>query len=70
NVPRSSLVALAAGLSGFGVEPELVAVGFGFLLGIDPILDMPRTGVNTAGNCLAAALLARWQGTFASSNCG
>lgn len=70
NVPRSSLVALAAGLSGFGVEPELVAVGFGFLLGIDPILDMPRTGVNTAGNCLAAALLARWQGTFASSNRG
>ncbi|MFQ5695601.1 MAG: dicarboxylate/amino acid:cation symporter [Terriglobia bacterium] len=66
NVPRASLVALAAGLSGFGVPPEVVAAGFGFLLGIDPILDMPRTGVNTAGNCLAAALVARWQGGFRS----
>ncbi|MFB3095896.1 MAG: dicarboxylate/amino acid:cation symporter [Candidatus Acidiferrales bacterium] len=64
NVPRSSLVALAAGLSSFGVAPEVVAASFGLLLGIDPILDMPRTGVNTAGNCLAAALVARWQGSF------
>jgi proton glutamate symport protein len=31
------------------------------LLAIDPILDMPRTGVNITGNCLAAALVARWQ---------
>jgi len=23
---------------------------------------MPRTGVNITGNCLAAALVARWQG--------
>lgn len=64
NVPRSSLVALAAALSSFGVAPEVVAASFGLLLGIDPILDMPRTGVNTAGNCLAAALVARWQGSF------
>ncbi len=40
-----------------------VAASFGLLLGIDPILVMPRTGVNTAGNCLAT-LVARWQGSF------
>jgi proton glutamate symport protein len=34
------------------------------LLGIDPLMDMPRTAVNTAGHCLAAALIARWQGTL------
>ncbi len=46
NIPRGSLVALAAWLGGFGVPPEVVGAAFGFLLAIDPILDMPRTVVN------------------------
>ena len=62
NIPRGSLLALVAGLSNYGAPPEVVASSFGLLLAIDPILDMPRTGVNITGNCLAAALVARWQG--------
>ncbi|OFV88533.1 MAG: hypothetical protein A3D93_01115 [Acidobacteria bacterium RIFCSPHIGHO2_12_FULL_67_30] len=61
-VPRGSLVALVAGLTSFGLPAEVVGAGFGFLLAIDPILDMPRTGVNVVGNCLAAAVVSRWQG--------
>lgn len=62
NIPRGSLLALAAGLANYGAPAEVVASSFGLLLAIDPILDMPRTGVNITGNCLAAALVARWQG--------
>jgi proton glutamate symport protein len=58
-VPRSSLVVIAAALPAVGVPPEAVGAGIGLLLGIDPLLDMPRTAVNTAGNCLATALVAR-----------
>jgi proton glutamate symport protein len=61
NIPRGSLLALAAGLANFGAPAEVVAASFGLLLAIDPLLDMPRTGVNITGNCLAAALVARWQ---------
>ncbi len=61
-VPRGSLIALAAGLTSFGVPPETVALGFGLLLGVDPIMDMPRTGVNMAGNFITAGLVSRWQG--------
>jgi len=61
-VPRSSLVVIAAALPAVGVSPDVVGAGIGLLLGIDPLMDMPRTAVNTAGNCLAAALVARWQG--------
>ena len=64
NIPRGSLLALAAGLANYGAPAEVVASSFGLLLAIDPILDMPRTGVNITGNCLAAALVARWQGNL------
>jgi proton glutamate symport protein len=55
-------VALVAGLASYGLPAEMVGAGFGFLLAIDPVLDMPRTGVNVVGNCLAAAVVSRWQG--------
>jgi proton glutamate symport protein len=32
------------------------------LLGVDAILDMARTSVNVLGNCLASAVVARWEG--------
>jgi proton glutamate symport protein len=67
-VPRSSLVVIAAALPAVGVPPEAVGAGIGLLLGIDPLLDMPRTAVNTAGNCLATALVARWQGYLPESH--
>ena len=57
-VPRSALVVLAGTLSSFQLPMEGVAV----LLGIDAVMDMARTSVNVLGNCLASAVVARWEG--------
>lgn len=57
-VPRGSLVILAGTLGSFGLPMEGVAV----LLGVDAVLDMARTSVNVAGNCLATAVVAKWEG--------
>ena len=57
-VPRAALVILAGTLSNFHLPLEGVAV----LLGIDAIMDMARTSVNVLGNCLASAVVARWEG--------
>jgi proton glutamate symport protein len=32
------------------------------ILGVDTLMDMCRTSVNTLGNCLATAVVARWEG--------
>jgi proton glutamate symport protein len=60
-VPRASLVILAGTLASFGLPLEGVAV----TLGVDEILDMGRTALNVIGNCLATAVVARWEGEFA-----
>jgi len=57
-VPRAALVILAGALSSFHLPMEGVAV----LLGVDAVLDMARTSVNVLGNCLASAVVARWEG--------
>ncbi|MGC8794752.1 MAG: dicarboxylate/amino acid:cation symporter [Bryobacteraceae bacterium] len=57
-VPRASLVVLAGTVASFGLPMEGVAV----LLGIDAAMDMVRTSVNVLGNCLATAVIARWEG--------
>jgi proton glutamate symport protein len=57
-VPRAALVILAGTLASFQLPTEGVAV----LLGIDAALDMARTSVNVLGNCLATAVVARWEG--------
>jgi proton glutamate symport protein len=57
-VPRASLVVLAGTLSSFHLPMEGVSI----LLGVDAILDMGRTAVNVLGNCLASAVVARWEG--------
>jgi len=57
-VPRASLVVLAGTLSTFGLPLEGVAV----ILGVDELMDMARTSVNVVGNCLAAAVVGRWEG--------
>ena len=57
-VSRASLVILLATASSFGLPSEPIFL----LLGIDPLLDMARTAVNVAGNCLATAVVARWEG--------
>ena len=56
-VPRAALVILAGTLSTFHLPMEGVAV----LLGIDALMDMARTSVNVVGNCLASAVVARWE---------
>ncbi|RPI13326.1 MAG: dicarboxylate/amino acid:cation symporter [Acidobacteriales bacterium] len=62
-VPRAALVILAGTLAQFGLPLEGVAV----LLGVDALLDMARTSVNVAGNCLASAVVARWEGVKLSA---
>jgi proton glutamate symport protein len=57
-VPRAALVILAGTLSTFHLPMEGAAV----LLGVDALLDMARTSINVLGNCLASAVVARWEG--------
>jgi proton glutamate symport protein len=57
-VPRASLVILAGTLATF----NLPVAGIGVILGIDALLDMARTSVNVLGNCVASAVVARWEG--------
>jgi len=59
-VPKASLVVLAATLTAFNLPIEGVAV----ILGIDHFLDMGRTSINLMGNCVASAVVARWEGVF------
>jgi proton glutamate symport protein len=57
-VPRASLVVLAGTLTTFNLPVEGIAV----ILGVDAVLDMARTSVNVLGNCVACAVVARWEG--------
>jgi proton glutamate symport protein len=59
-VPRASLVVLSGTLTAFGLPLEGVAV----ILGVDELMDMARTMVNLVGNCLATAVMARWEGEW------
>ena len=53
-----ALVVLSGSLAAFGLPLQAVAV----ILGVDAFMDMARTMVNVVGNCLAAAVMARWDG--------
>lgn len=57
-VPRASLVILAGTLATF----DLPASGVALILGVDTLMDMARTSVNLLGNCVATAVVARWEG--------
>jgi proton glutamate symport protein len=57
-VPRASLVILAGTLGSF----NLPVAGIAVILGVDTLMDMARTSVNVLGNCLATAVVARWEG--------
>jgi proton glutamate symport protein len=59
-VPRAALVVLTATLAQFRLPLEGAAI----LLAIDQIMDMGRTAVNVMGNCIATAVVARWEGVF------
>ena len=62
-VPRASLVILSGALAMFGLPLEAIAL----ILGVDAIMDMARTSVNLLGNCVATAVMARWEGEFPDS---
>ena len=57
-VPRATLVILMGTAASFGLPEWPILV----LLGIDELMDMARTSVNVIGNCLATAVIARWEG--------
>ena len=57
-VARASLVIVLATATQFHLPIE----PFFLLFGIDQLMDMPRTAVNVLGNCLAAVVIARWEG--------
>lgn len=59
-VPRASLVVLAGTLAQFGLPLE----GIALILGVDAVMDMARTSTNVIGNCLATAVVAKWEGEF------
>lgn len=59
-VPRAVLVILLGTCAQFGLPEWPVAI----LLGVDAIMDMPRTALNVTGNCLASAIVARWEGVL------
>jgi proton glutamate symport protein len=57
-VPRASMVVLAGTLASYGLPLE----GVTLILGVDELMDMARTVTNLTGNCLATAIVARWEG--------
>jgi len=59
-VPRASLVILLGTAASFNLPVEPIFI----ILGIDELMDMARTAVNVVGNCLASAVVARWEGEF------
>jgi len=63
-VPRASLVILAGTLGTFHLPIE----GISLILGVDALMDMCRTSVNLLGNCVATAVVARWEGVELKSH--
>ncbi len=57
-IPRASQVILAGTLVTFDLPLE----GIILIIGVDELMDMARTTVNLVGNCLATAVMARWEG--------
>jgi proton glutamate symport protein len=57
-VPRAVLVILLGTASAFHIPTTAVLL----LLGVDTLIDMGRASMNVIGNCLASAVVARWEG--------
>jgi len=57
-VPRAALIILTGTLNTFQLPQE----GIALILGVDALMDMCRTSVNVIGNCVATAVVARWEG--------
>jgi Na+/H+-dicarboxylate symporter len=57
-VSRAAIIILLGAADQFGLPKEPILL----LLGVDQVLDMGRTAMNVIGNCLASAVVARWEG--------
>lgn len=57
-VARASLVILLGTAVSFNLPTEPIFI----ILGIDALMDMARTATNLLGNCLATAVIAKWEG--------
>jgi proton glutamate symport protein len=63
-VPRAVTVVLLATAATFHLPTEPIFL----ILGVDALIDMARTAVNVTGNCLASAVIARWEGELPESS--
>jgi proton glutamate symport protein len=59
-VRGASFVILVSTVASLGLDPQMAFA----ILAVDAIMDMGRTAVNVTGNCLATAVVARWEGEF------
>jgi len=57
-VPRATLMILMATAASFHLPSAPILM----ILGVDALIDMGRTALNVAGNCLAAAVVGKWEG--------
>jgi len=57
-VSRAAIVILLATAATIGLPTGPIFL----LLGVDQFMDMGRTAINVIGNCLATAVIARWEG--------
>jgi len=62
-VSRAAIVILLATAATMGLPTAPIFL----LLGIDQFMDMGRTATNVIGNCLATAVIARWEGQLNES---
>jgi proton glutamate symport protein len=56
-IPRAVLAILLATAASFHLSTAAVMM----ILGVDALIDMGRTGVNVAGNCLASVVVNQWE---------
>jgi Na+/H+-dicarboxylate symporter len=54
-------VIIAAGCASFNLPGE---AGVAMILAVDELMDMARTSINLAGNCVAAVVVAKWEGVL------
>lgn len=57
-VPRATLMILLATASQFHLPTAPILM----ILGVDALIDMGRTVLNVTGNCVAAAVVGKWEG--------
>ncbi|MEP7321907.1 MAG: cation:dicarboxylase symporter family transporter [Saprospiraceae bacterium] len=57
-VARASLVILMGTAASFHLPAEPIFI----ILGVDALMDMGRTATNLLGNCLATAVITKWEG--------